>query len=45
MPLISFIGLSSMMIIGLFQPFLINNLLFVLLAFDYDKISKNSYDF
>lgn len=41
----SFISLLSMIIIGLFQPFLISNLLFILLAFDYDKISKDSYDY
>ncbi len=43
LPLISFFGLLSMMVIGLFQPFIINNLLFILLAFDYDKISEDSY--
>jgi hypothetical protein len=42
---ISFISLITMIIIGLFQPFLISQLLFILLAFDYDKISKDSYDF
>ncbi|MEK7522997.1 MAG: O-antigen ligase family protein [Patescibacteria group bacterium] len=42
---ISLISLSSMMIIGLFQPFLISNLFFILLAFDYDKISKDSYGY
>lgn len=42
---ISLIGLLSMMIIGLFHPFIISNLMFILLAFDYDKISKDSYDY
>jgi len=42
---VSLSGLITMVIIGLFQPFLMNQLLFILLAFDYDKISKNSYGF
>lgn len=42
---ISFSGLMAMIIIGLFQPFFINQLLFILLALDYDKISKISYAF
>ena len=42
---IGFISLITMLIIGLFQPFFINQLLFILLAFDYDKISENSYGY
>lgn len=45
LPFISFISLITMVIIGLFQPFLISQFLFILLALDYDKISKDSYDF
>lgn len=40
-----FICLLNMIFIGFFQPFIIISLLFVLLAFDYDKINEDSYDF
>jgi len=43
--LVVFIGLSSMITIGLFQPFLISNLLFIFLAFDYAKINEDHYGY
>ena len=42
---ISIISLSIIIIIGLFQPFLIRQFLFILFAFDYDKIVLDSYDY
>ena len=42
---ISSFSLITMITIGLFQPFFINQLLFVVLSFDYDKIGIESYDY
>lgn len=38
---VSFVSLISILFIGLFQPFIINQFLFFFLAFNYDKIKKN----
>jgi len=44
---VSLASLMTIMIIGLFQPFIVSQLqpLFFLLAFNYDKINNNSYEY
>jgi len=38
------VSIITLIIAGLFQPFILNKLLLIILAFNYDRISEESYD-
>jgi hypothetical protein len=38
------VSLITLIVAGLFQPFILNQFILIILAFDYGKISEKSYD-